>query len=102
MTPQQRKALHLVATGNSYDQTADSMTLSRSAVEKLLARARQAMGARNITHAVYLAAKRGIISVLVAAVFASGMSPDASLWRRQVRVARQVSASRVARRELPI
>lgn len=82
-TQHQRRALHLVATGSTVDQTADAMHLSRSAVEKLLARARVKLGASNAAHAVYLAAKQGIISALVAALFFAGMSPDASLWRRQ-------------------
>lgn len=88
-TPHQRRALHLVATGHTVDETAHAMHLSRSAVEKLLARARGKLGARNVTHAVYLAAKHGIISALVAALFFAGMSPDASLWRRQHRSRRR-------------
>lgn len=99
MTPthQQTTALQHIAHGLSVDQTADAMGISRSAVEKLLARARVKLGARNITQAVYLAAKRGIICLLVGAVFSAGGSPDASLWRRQARasVVRASSARQV-------
>lgn len=88
-SPHQRRALRLVATGHTVEQTARAMHLSRSAVEKLLARARVKLGARNVTHAVYLAAKQGIISALVAALFFAGMSPDSAIWRREQRSRRR-------------
>ncbi len=95
MTPtaHQSRALQHIANGLSVDQTADAMHLSRSAVEKLLARARAKLGARNITQAVYLAAKQGVICLLVGVLFGVGSNPDASLWRRPVRP----SVTRVAR-----
>ena len=95
-TPHQRRALHLVATGHTVGKTADIMHLSRSAVEKLLARARVKLGARNVTHAVYLAAKQGVICLLVGAVVAAGSGSDVSLWRRQSRRRRQDEAVSMA------
>lgn len=94
MTTRQNQALALIGRdGLSVDQTADAMHCSRSAVEKLLARARVRLGARNLVQAVYLAAKQGVICLLVGILCAVGNVPDASLWRRPVRP----SVSRVAR-----
>lgn len=90
MTTRQNQALALIGRdGLSVDQTADAMQCSRSAVEKLLARARVRLGARNLVQAVYLAAKQGAICLLVAAVFLAGSGSDVSLWRRQSRRRRQ-------------
>lgn len=98
VTTRQNEALALIGRdGLSVDQTADAMHCSRSAVEKLLARARVRLGARNLVQAVYLAAKQGAICLLVGAVVAAGTGSDASLWRRQGRrvTSRPASASTV-------
>lgn len=61
MTPRQRQALELVATGHTVDECAALMSISRSSVEKLLAGAKRSTGARSLRHAVYLACKSGLI-----------------------------------------
>mgnify|MGYP002700210355 CR=1 FL=1 len=61
MTPRQREALELVATGHTVDECAAIMRISRSSVEKLLAGVKRATGARSLRHAIYLACKSGVI-----------------------------------------
>ena len=53
--------LRLWAEGDSGRQIARSVGLSEATMRRLLAELRDLLGARNTTHAVYLACKDGLI-----------------------------------------
>ena len=83
MTPRQREALELVATGHTVDECAAIMCISRSSVEKLLAGAKRSTGARSLRHAIYLACKSGVIVLCCYSAF------DADEMRRVNRSSRR-------------
>jgi len=77
------EALKHVAHGDSIDQAADKMHLSRSSVEKLLQRVKLSLNARTLTHAVYLATKQGFIVFLIAVVVTTPTGRISRVTRRQ-------------------
>ena len=85
LTQRQEQALFIVASGYSIDECAEIMSISRSAVEKLLQKAKIKLEAVNLRHAIYRAAKIGVIAFCCFAVV------DAEEIRR---------VSRCGRREL--
>lgn len=79
LTHKQREALRLVSEGNSVDQAAALMCVSKSTVEKHLKDARRRLYARNLRNAIYLAAKHGLIVLCCVSVY------DVDESRRPVR-----------------
>ena len=65
------EALKHIAHGDTIDQTASVMHLSRSSVEKYLQAVRRRLNARTLAYAVHIATKRGLIVVLIAVVIAT-------------------------------
>lgn len=61
LTPKQRKALEYVAKGYSIEQAADEMCISKSTLEKHIMSSKGRLNATNLRHAIYLAAKQGLI-----------------------------------------
>ncbi len=88
------EALKHIANGESIDQAADKMCLSRSSVEKLLHRVRNSLNARTLAHAVHLATKQGFIMLLITVVLTT---PTGRISPRSVRVTRReiLSTSRI-------
>lgn len=88
------EALKHIAHGESIDQVADKMCLSRSSVEKLLYRVRNSLNARTLAHAVHLATKQGFIMLLITVVLTT---PTGRISPRSVRVTRReiLSTSRI-------
>ena len=65
LTPRQLETLEQIARGQSMNEAAHNLGVSRSWVEKSLAEARKRLNARTIPNAVYLAAKSGLIAVVL-------------------------------------
>lgn len=55
------RALRLLAEGRTESQAARELAISEATLRRLLRRARQGLEANSTIHAVYLAAKRGLI-----------------------------------------
>jgi DNA-binding CsgD family transcriptional regulator len=72
-----------IANGDTIDQTADAMCLSRSSVEKYLQSVRHILNARTLAHAVYLATKQGFIMLLITVVLTT---PTGRIVPRHMRV----------------
>lgn len=77
------EALKLVGSGQNIDRTADAMGISRSTVEKHLFKVKHQLGAKNLMNAVYIAAKGGLILIVI---HVSSFNPEdsSSLDRRRV------------------
>jgi len=56
---------HLGADGDSIDQAADKMAVTRSTVEKHLQRIKKQLSARSLINAIYIATKSGLIMVVI-------------------------------------
>lgn len=91
LTPKQVEVLELIATGSSTQQTADVMGVTVSTVEKHLTETRVRLKARNRVHAVYLAAKSGIITLACVAVITAPVDSGG------VERSRRISARRTRR-----
>lgn len=55
------RALLLLAEGRTESQAARELAISEATLRRLVRRARDLLGANSTIHAVYLAAKRGLI-----------------------------------------
>ncbi len=64
----EKKALSIIAQGHSINECARLMGVSRSRVEKLLYSAKINLNARTLAHAIYKAAKKGMIILCCALV----------------------------------
>ena len=61
LTKRQTDALRCIAYGNTIDETAKILGISRNSVMELSKRIRQNLSARNITHAVTIALRNGFL-----------------------------------------
>ncbi len=84
------ETLKLVACGNSSKQVAAIMGITIDAVTKNLERARQKLGTKTTTEAVYKAAKSGLI-VMLLSVSVSNSLHD------MTRISRRTTSARIAR-----
>ncbi len=89
LTKRQLESLSCVSNGLSIDQTAYVMGLSRSSVEKHLAAARERLKARNLYHAIFIAAKTGLVSVMMVSVVLGSFNNDIDMVRRNTRQSRR-------------
>lgn len=60
-TADEIRVLRELALGNSTREVSTAMSCSEPTVKRLIQRVRRKLGARNRTHAVYLATKNGLI-----------------------------------------
>ena len=68
LTVRQKQAVEIVANGYTLDECADIMHISRSGVEKLLQKAKVKLKAVNLTNAIYIACRTGLIAFCCVAV----------------------------------
>lgn len=94
ITPRQTEVLSHLAHGDTIDQTAHALGVSTSTVEKTLAAGRKRLNGRNVTHAVYIAAKAGLIAITVMI----SMSDNDEMARRTARLRTGVIRVVTARR----
>jgi DNA-binding CsgD family transcriptional regulator len=90
MTSRQLQVLRLFAMGRTSIEIAAELGISVSTVEAHLSGARESLGAKNSTHAVYLACKKGLVAVMIAVSALSGLGDNEVVRVRvpQVRVSR--------------
>lgn len=81
-TARQLVALNHLSHGRNIDQTADTMCLSRSSVEKLLAAAKKRLNARTLTHAVSTAIRGGLICAIAAVSVGGDIDMQRTMARR--------------------
>ena len=62
LSPETRRALQLVAEGFGAAAIGDRLGCDRDTVQRLLADALRALGARSVPHAVEVAARHGLIT----------------------------------------
>jgi DNA-binding CsgD family transcriptional regulator len=83
-------ALKHIAHGDTIDQAADAMHLSRSSVEKYLQCVRRRLNARTLAHAVHIATKQGFIMLLITVVIAT---PTGRIAPRMTRIRTRIESA---------
>lgn len=94
ITPMQAKCLELKSKGLSIYEISLDLSISPRTVEYHLAEARERLEAKDTTHAVVLALKKGLISFMVCVCTINAIQMNYTMDMRPVRVVRTIRTGR--------